>query len=66
MSKTARRRNLHRSWDRCSICGLRTTLHFTPDNRKLSCEEAEAGHPSASVRPVSFTSQLQAVIEGAR
>lgn len=31
---------------RC-ICGLLIKHHFTPDNRKLTCEGAAAAHPRA-------------------
>lgn len=46
-------RNLRKSRSRC-LCGLRVSLHFTPNNRKLDCDAAKAAHPRATVRPVSF------------
>ena len=57
----AKPRNLRRNpADRCLLCGLRTTLHFTPSNRKLTCEDARALHPRATVRPVVFADCLDA------
>jgi hypothetical protein len=62
-----RRRNLRKDpVNRCLLCGLRTTLHFTPDNRKLTCDEAAQAHPHASVRPQSFAQLLTAVLQEAR
>jgi hypothetical protein len=34
---------------RCT-CGLRVVLHFTPDNRKLTCAEAADAHRWAGIR----------------
>ena len=42
-------RNLRKSRARC-LCGLRTSLHFTEDNRKLTCEQAAELHRLASIR----------------
>lgn len=51
-------RNLRRSRARC-LCGLRVSLHFTPDNRKLSCEEARHIHPRATVHRSSVLDALR-------
>lgn len=54
------KRNLRRNpHDRCLLCGLRTTLHFTEDNIKLSCQEAIEAHPHASVRSMEFGALLR-------
>lgn len=44
-----RPRNLRKSRQRCTCCGLRTTLHFTSSNAKLDCESAMLAHPHATV-----------------
>lgn len=54
----APKRNLLKGRDRC-LCGLRTTLHFTPDNRKLSCDEARAAHTHASIRTFTLRELLK-------
>lgn len=60
-------RNLRKNrTDRCSLCGVRTTLHFTPDNRKISCQQATEAHPRASVRAIDFVAALRASLEAAR
>lgn len=64
MPKTTRPRNLRKSHDRC-ICGLRVSIHFTLDNRKLDCWEAAAVHQRASLRNGSLRSALIASIEKA-
>jgi len=61
MAKTIRLRNLRKSHARC-LCGLRVSLHFTPDNRKMSCEDASYEHPQATVRPVTFSDVLQKAV----
>ena len=52
---------------RCSSCGLLVTLHFTEDNRKLTCEEAKVTHSvefaKASVGlPSILARQLQSML----
>ncbi len=55
-------RNLRRNrTDRCLTCGLRTTLHFTADNVKLSCADASIAHPRAKAR-LKSASELMAEI----
>lgn len=61
MAKTYRLRNLKKSRARC-LCGLRVSLHFTPDNRKLSCDDASYEHPQATIRAESFASLLQKAV----
>jgi hypothetical protein len=57
------RRNLRRDpKNRCALCGVRTTLHFTPDNRKLTCQQATETHPRASVRAVEFSALLRMAV----
>lgn len=34
--------------DRCAACGLLVRLHYTVDNRKISCKETARRHPRAS------------------
>lgn len=34
---------------RC-VCGLLVKLHFRPDNRKLTCQQAREEHPRATLR----------------
>ena len=51
---------------RCSACGLLVALHFTDDNRKMTCEEAKIAHgvEFANVqegRESFFAWQLQAL-----
>lgn len=55
-------RNLRKGRDRCLLCGVRTTLHFTPDNRKLTCQQATETHPRASVRAVGFSALLRMAV----
>lgn len=52
--------------DRCSLCGLRTQIHFTINNRKLTCQEAAEAHPRASVRALPLASAFAAILGGAR
>lgn len=60
-------RNLRRDpKNRCTVCGVRTTLHFTADNRKLTCQQAAEAHPRASARILGFVAALTLVAEGAR
>lgn len=47
---------------RC-VCGLRLRLHFTPDNRKLSCADAAKAHPYAGARRVPLAQALWAVLK---
>ena len=54
-------------YGRCSACGLLVALHFTDDNRKLTCEEAKVTHSvefaKASVGlPSILARQLQSVL----
>jgi hypothetical protein len=57
------RRNLRKGRDRCALCGVRTTLHFTTDNRKLTCQQTTEAHPRASVRAVEFSTLLRMAVE---
>ena len=58
------RRNLRKNpKDRCLACGVRTTLHFTPHNRKLTCQQATEAHARASVRPTTLAYALRASLE---
>lgn len=57
--------NLRKSRARC-LCGLRVSLHFTPDNRKLSCEEAASMHRYATVRRERFVCLLLAARKAVR
>jgi hypothetical protein len=60
-------RNLRKNRkDRCLLCGVRTTLHFTADNRKISCQETTEAHPRASVLAIDLSSALRASLEVAR
>lgn len=56
-------RNLRRDPRARCLCGLRTTLHFTAGNRKLTCQEARDAHRRASLRPADLREQLLASIE---
>lgn len=57
-------RNLRKNpIDRCALCGLRVTLHFTPDNRALTCEQAAEGHPYATARVRDFAALLEDAYE---
>lgn len=52
------KRNLRKGRARC-LCGLRVTLHFTTDNRKLDCAEARRMHPRATRSCAPFADLLQ-------
>lgn len=62
----ARRDHRKNRKDRCLLCGVRTTLHFTPDNRKLTCQETTEAHPRASVLALDLAGALRAALEAAR
>ena len=69
MAKTNRRvnkhpRNLRKSRARC-LCGLRSTLHYTTVNRKLTCAEAAELHRYAGIEFKPLRTLLVASI-GAR
>lgn len=58
-------RRVIRRTDRC-LCGLAVRLHYTQDNRRLTCEDAQAAHRYASIKFAPLRKLMLRTLEAGR